>query len=44
MPFNSGKLSQEIMESFTIELDHLILEIFNRDTPFFEKELPVFNY
>lgn len=44
MPFNNGKLSQEIMESFTIELDHLILEIFNRDIPFFEKELPVFNY
>jgi hypothetical protein len=44
MPFNSGKLTEEIMSSFAIELDKLILELFSKDIPFLEKELPVFNY
>ncbi len=44
MSFNGGMLTEEIIASFIIELDKLILEIFDKDRPFLEKELPVFNY
>ncbi len=44
MPFNGGQITDEIMESFVSELDRLILELFNQDIPFLEKELASFNF
>ena len=43
MPFNKGLLSEETINSFVLELDRLILEIFDTDIPFQEKELVIFN-
>ena len=44
MAFNGSSLNAAIMDSFLIELDKLVLEIFDKNTLFIEKELPVFNY
>ena len=44
MAFGGGQITDEIMKSFVLELDKLILELFNADIPFLEKELPSFNY
>lgn len=44
MAFNGSSLNAAIIDSFLIELDKLVLEIFDKNTSFIEKELPVFNY
>lgn len=44
MPFNGVIINDDCISSFISELDHLIMEIFNPDIPFQEKELKVFNY
>ncbi len=44
MPFNGGYISDETMQSFLLELDRLILEIFDQEICFQEKELKSFNY
>ena len=44
MAFGGGQITDEIMKSFVLELDKLILELFNTNIPFHEKELPSFNY
>ena len=44
MAFNGGCLSEEHMKSFLTELDKLILEIFDKNAAFIEKEQPIFNY
>lgn len=43
MSFNKALLSEETLDSFVIELDRLILEIFDMEIPFQEKELIMFN-
>lgn len=43
MPFNRGVLREDDLASFVIELDRLILEIFDTEIPFQEKELILFN-
>ena len=40
-PLDGGQITDEIITLFVIELDKLILEIFNTEIPFQEKELPV---
>ena len=44
MAFNGGPISEEGISHFILELDKLIMEIFDIDIPFQEKELPAFNY
>lgn len=44
MPFNNDKITEDTLSSFVQQLDGLILEIFNKDIPFTEKEIPDFNY
>lgn len=44
MSFNGESLSDSVMDSFLSELDKLVLEIFDNNNSFVEKELPVYNY
>lgn len=44
MPFNGDIITEDCISSFIFELDELIMEIFNPDIAFQEKELNVFNY
>jgi len=44
MPFNGSALTEEIMATFLCELDKLLIEIFDPQIPFIEKEQKVFNY
>jgi hypothetical protein len=44
MAFNGGLITEESISLFILELDNLIMEIFDISIPFQEKELPVFNY
>ena len=44
MPFNGGYITDDTMASFILELDRLILELFDREICFQEKEIPSFNY
>lgn len=44
MAFNGGLITEESISLFILELDNLIMEIFDMSIPFQEKELPVFNY
>lgn len=44
MAFNGGLITEESVSNFILELDNLIMEIFDRNVPFQEKELPVFNF
>lgn len=44
MKFNNAAVTDETLKSYIIELDHLLLEIFDKNIPFQEKELPVFSF
>lgn len=44
MAFGGGQITDEIIKLFVIELDRLILELFNSEIPFLEKELTSFNF
>ena len=44
MPFNRGLITEDVIMAFKDELDKLILDIFDINIPFIEKEMPVYNY
>jgi hypothetical protein len=44
MKFNNAPVTDETLRSYINELDHLLLEIFDKTIPFREKELPVFSF
>jgi hypothetical protein len=44
MKFNGGELSIEVLDAFRAQLDALLVELFNHDVPFQEKELQTFNF
>lgn len=44
MKFNNAAITDETLEFYIAELDHLLLEIFDKSIPFREKELPVFSF
>jgi len=44
MKFNNATITDETLEFYIAELDHLLLEIFDKSIPFREKELPVFSF
>ncbi|MGI9533172.1 PD-(D/E)XK nuclease family protein [Lutimonas sp.] len=44
MPFNGAYITDDILESFVFELDRLILDLFDKEINFEEKEIAGFKY